>query len=760
MSNAAFSFLHPDIQKAIWSMGWKELRPIQAQAIQSILQGDKHLIICAQTAGGKTEAAFLPIISKIAQNPQPSVQAIYVGPLKALINDQFARLEDLCRHMEIAVHRWHGDVPVNQKKKFRESPSGILLITPESLESNFINHGTHVARIYRNIEFVVIDELHSFLDNVRGVHLRSLLHRLSAATSRSPRMVGLSATLGDPDNGKVFLAPDDADAVQLIEDNAGKRNVKFGIKSYLKLPSEEEGGKRLDPKQALQVVESMDATSFFQQGTLEMVPLPREQEDSQIDELDEIAEDILHHLSQSTNLVFFNDKRTLEIVADRLHQKVKQRRLPIDPFVVHHGSVSKELRECAEEELKNPGATTALCSSTLEMGIDIGSVRAIGQVDPPWSVSSLVQRLGRSGRREGESAIMRFYIRESSPQPGSKLDNLLYPVLLKGIALARLMIAKWLEPADMDRMHLSTLIHQILSCLKQTGGMMAAHLYGILCQRGSFRQLSTDQFSLLLRGLAKNNLVEQTPQGELILALLGERITSSFDFYASFVANEEFSIRYGAEEIGKLPADAIPPAGETIILGGKRWKVEQVISISKVVEVTLSRGGKPPIFSGSGGEIHSRIFREMRAVLHDQDEPAYLDENSKILLQAARRFAAIIGLTKSDVLFKPKAVQWFPWIGTRGFRTLLLHAQAAGLECIPGQLSLTYPSINHEQFHRHLRSIADGYLRGDELAAHFQIKTFEKFDPFIPEDLLNFANGHDRLDIEGARQVAAETLTH
>ena len=193
MSQEPFSLLHPGVQEAIWKMGWKVLKPIQGQSIHTICETEKHLVICAPTAGGKTEAAFLPIISKLAANPQPSVQAIYVGPLKALINDQFRRLEELCTELEIPVHRWHGDVPANQKKALREKPSGILLITPESLESNFINYGVQVSRVYRHLSFVVIDELHSFFGNERGVHLQSLLSRLQNTAGVAPRLVGLSA---------------------------------------------------------------------------------------------------------------------------------------------------------------------------------------------------------------------------------------------------------------------------------------------------------------------------------------------------------------------------------------------------------------------------------------------------------------------------------------------------------------------------------------------------------------------------------------
>ena len=212
MSKDAFALLHPGVQRAIYEMGWKEIREVQRDAIHEVYGTDNHLLVCAQTAGGKTEAAFLPVISKLADEPQDSVQAIYVGPLKALINDQFRRLGDLCERLEIPVHRWHGDVPGNQKKKLREEPGGILLITPESLESNFVNFGVDVPRVFRHVSFVVIDEMHSFLGNERGVHLRSLLARLGSITSVKPRIIGLSATLAEPREAALYIEPENPES--------------------------------------------------------------------------------------------------------------------------------------------------------------------------------------------------------------------------------------------------------------------------------------------------------------------------------------------------------------------------------------------------------------------------------------------------------------------------------------------------------------------------------------------------------------------
>ncbi|MDB6035324.1 MAG: ATP-dependent helicase Lhr and Lhr-like helicase, partial [Verrucomicrobiales bacterium] len=379
MSTTAFSLLDPRLQKEIYRMGWTHLRPIQEQAIRLILRGQNHLLICAQTAGGKTEAAFLPVLSQVAALPKPSVQALYISPLKALINDQSNRLEQLSEGLKVPVHRWHGDVSNAQKRRFRQTPSGILMITPESLESNFINYGSQMAGIYEHLEFVVVDELHSFLEDVRGIHLKSLLSRLLTAIGRKPRFIGLSATLSDTLAAQRFLSPDNPEQVDCIADPAPRREIQLAIKTYLRRPrsrTETTLEPRLAPGTALELVQSLDAEAFAgetplnQETAPQLAPVPVEEQARKEEELDEIAEDIFRHCKDSTNLVFINDKATIETLAVGLRERVQAAKLPVDPFCVHHGSLSKELREEAENKLKTAGNATAICSGTLELGID------------------------------------------------------------------------------------------------------------------------------------------------------------------------------------------------------------------------------------------------------------------------------------------------------------------------------------------------------------------------------------------------------
>jgi ATP-dependent Lhr-like helicase len=480
---------------------------------------------------------------------------------------------------------------------------------------------------------------------------------------------------------------------------------------------------------------------------------------SATDELDDIANDILKHLSQSTNLIFGNSKNSIELLASKLHALVQRQQWPVDPFGVHHASLSKDLREEAECSLKSGKPATVLCSSTMELGIDIGYVRAVGQLDPPASVASLVQRLGRSGRRLGEPAVLRLYVRLESPHPKSSLSNLLYPKLLQSIALVELLLARWLEPFDQERMHLSTLVHQILSCLKQTGGMRPINIYQTLCQNGPFRNVHQKQFATLLRELAKNDLIAQLSNGDLILSLRGERITASADFYAAFQSKEEYTVSWGNQEVGKLPADIIPPPGESLILAGRRWQVKEVIPEQQLVFVLPAPHGRAPLFAGEMGEIHSRVAQEMKTILLRDDEPVYLDPASKLLLRAARRVAHSAGLAERDFVIDNHTIQWFPWVGTRTLKTISLLAKSHNIPHITDHISIIYKTSSLELFRNHLQQIASKDINPLELARLLPVKAVDKFDCFLPSSLLDEANARDRLSLSEAREASAACLS-
>ena len=761
---SAFELLHPGVKHAIWDMGWEQLNSVQAAAIPVIIQQTANVVITAPTAGGKTEAAFLPVISMIADEPEGSIRAVYVGPLKALINDQFDRLEKICERCQLPVHRWHGDVSQSEKTKTRIAPSGVLLITPESLEAMFARRGKEVPKLFSGLRFIVIDELHAFLDNVRGIHLRSLISRIITHAGCKPRIIGLSATIGDFEAAKVFLNTDAPTSVVVLEGPKVGRSIKLGIRGYLSaIEKKDKEGRaitrlRLSAEEWVRKLEELEASDLSRASPLEKCFQVGEfVTDPKLvgTEITDIAGDICSHFRDGTNLIFGNSKKVIELAADCCHQRALHEKWPHDPFLVHHGSLSKDERESAEEILKSGRPATAFCSSTLEMGIDIGSVKAVGQVDPPWTVASLLQRLGRSGRRAGDVSVLRLYTRDETPNERSTVTDLLFPDLLRAIALVKLVIQKWLEPPDYNRMHLSTLIHQILSHLRQTGGMNLRELFDALVVRGPFRNITQPEFVVLVRGMRDFQLIEQTPDGLMILGLEGETITADRSFFAAFQSTEELSVLHDDRHLGNLAADLVPPVGENLLLGGRRWEVVEVRDTEGIVLVKPSTNPRVPYFKGDRGEIHDRVVQEMLGVLKDADEPEWLDANAKVLLRCSRIFAQRSRVIETNVLVSQTGVQWFPWCGTKVIRTLELLAKIDGGSPSVDQLSLRYAGWNEARLRQHWETIANFSDQATDLSDLMANKCFEKFDMFVQPQLLNAANARDRLDLAGARRLTA-----
>lgn len=716
----AFDQLHPTIREAIWRQGWKELRPLQVDAIQAVLESKDHLILSAATASGKTEAAFLPILSTLADASAGGVKALYISPLKALINDQFQRLATLCEIAQIPVHRWHGDVSGTDKRKLREDPGGVLLITPESLESHCINYGSTLQRIYSGLEFIVIDELHAFLEDVRGVHLRSLLARICHAAGCSPRLLGLSATLGDFAPAQRFLCVASPSSVRVLKEDGGDREIRVGIKSYIR-PAKVEG------------------------VTIDELTAERS-----------IATDIAARFRKATNLIFFNSRGLTEEIADLLNERSKNESWPVNPFRVHHGSLSKDLREATEAELKSDQPITALCTRTLEMGIDIGAVQCVGQVGAPWTVASLVQRVGRSGRREGEAQMLRFYVIAAALTDTSTFTDHLFPEVLRSVAMVELMLKKWAETPRFGRKHYSTFIHQILSVLRQTGGIKADALYQILCARGAFDAITKEECAAMLRSLAEHSVVQQMETGEIILAPEGERVVESRDFYAAFASSVDYSIEHDSDKIGVMPRDQLPPVGEHLLLAGRRWCVIDINDGGKRAHVVPARGKRVPLFLGGAGSLDREVMRKMKGLLSSADLPPYLHPDAADTLKRARSHYEKMPAAGPAVFESLNGACLLPWEGTAIHKTLVACAKADGIkaELSRDGLLITYGGCSIAEAKTHWRKVAQGAFSARELISFIGDPTSERFDDLVPPDLLAVAYIHEFLELQGAVESA------
>ena len=700
-------------------MRWTELRPIQVEAIQEILQGDRHVVISAATAGGKTEAAFLPILSQIIDDHQGGIRALYIGPLKALINDQFRRLEELCERSGIPVHRWHGDVGQSRKRTLLDDPAGVLLITPESIESLFVNHPVHLPALFSRLAFIVVDELHSFVGTERGAHLRSLLARVTAKSRAHVRSVALSATMGNIPAAARWLCGKQAGDTRIIIGDEG-RMIQYLLKAYLRSSS------------------AAPAAG----GGDELV-------ETEADRL--LAGEIVRAFHGRTGLIFANSRRMLEFYADLVRRMCEEQHLP-DCFRVHHGSLSKAEREETEEALRSDRPTATFCSSTLELGIDVGNIELVGQIGAPWSVSSLTQRLGRSGRRDEQASVMRLFIQDDEPTDKTGLVDRLFPELLQAIAMTELMLERWCEPPQADRLHLSTLVQQIMSVIAEKGGARADGLCDALISRGAFTNIDRATLIGVLRSMGANDLVEQTPEGTLILGLQGERIVRSFDFYSAFVTTKEMRVVHNGKLIGTITAMPGLAADGYLILAGRRWHVLEVDERGDEIIVEPSRGGRVPYFRGaSGADISPEVRRRMRDLLASESVPRYLDPTARDMLAASRATARDVRVLEQPFVSDGNDLVWFTWTGSQINRTLMaLGSFVAGLRVTDDGIALTFETISEEAVRDAYRSLLTGHPSVEELAAKFPVKAQEKYDWCLAEELQARALARNALDLEGA----------
>ncbi len=635
MSDASSSFhlLDERIQRFIWAEGWDSLRDAQEAAIPLIVPGDRDVIVAAATAAGKTEAAFLPALTHLLRSDGAKL-IVYVSPLKALINDQFGRLDRLCEQLDILVWPWHGDVSSSIKKRFLAHRAGVLLITPESLEAFLCNRGTSVRAVFERLAFCVVDELHAFIGAERGKQLQSLLHRIERVVGRKVPRIGLSATLGDMSLAADFLRPGCGPDVAIVESKSSGNGLKVLVKGY---------------EEPL-VVRAND----------------NEEKDEHVEPVTpaQLGAHLFKVLRGSNNLVFPNSRREVERYTHLLNRMCETRQVPVE-FWPHHGNLSKEIRAETEAALKQQERpATAVCTNTLELGIDIGAVKSVAQIGPPPSVASMRQRLGRSGRRKGEAAILRGYCIETALGGKPSLDTELRLDTLQMAAMISLLVDGWFEPPRSHGAHLSTLVQQILAVIAQNGGATIGELYELLCSSyAPFTGTSKAEFVELVRHLGEEELLIQDSSGCLLHGRVGEKFVNHYTFYAAFASDEEFRIVSAGRTLGTLPVSQLMSVGQRILFAGRTWRVDQIDEEQKVIVVSRAAGGAPPMFSGGTGRTHTKVRARMRALLESDDIPSYLDDVAKRFLAEARNNYATRSLATTVVVDQGTEVLLLTWLG-------------------------------------------------------------------------------------------------
>ena len=644
--NSAFDLLHKNIQQWIYKNGWEELRPAQVESIKEIRQTSNHLIICSPTASGKTEAAMLPLISELLEkNIYEKSYIIYISPLKALINDQFTRLESLCKDNDICVVPWHGDISSSIKKKIEKNNQAILLITPESLEAMLINTPNKAKLIFKHALSIVIDEFHSFLGNDRGDQLLSLLNRLEKYTKNETRRIGLSATIGDKKFIAKALDSKNYTKTRIISGSvSGSYKLKLSLKGY-----------EYDSKL---VGEELEKAS-----------------DEEIKRIKKKLPDVLitkdiYRFKNETNLVFPNSISNVENFVYEGNFLANEKNED-QVFYPHHSLLSNDLRrniERSAKEGKKP--MTIVCTATLELGIDIGAVDNVFQINAPFTVSSLRQRLGRSGRR-GNKSILRMFIVEDCINEHKNFENILRFNLVRTIAIVELMLEGWYETEERTTISLCITAHQILALIKQLGGATAEDIWFFFKDKNMFN-LDIEIFKNLLNYLQELELILQISR-RIYLSDKGGNLTSNFNFYTCFENFQEYQLYAFGKRLGIIPFDSSLKEGDNLLFAGKKWEIKNIDEEKRIITVINSTiKGSVPSTSG-GSNIHTNIFQIMKNIYEKKEIPNFLDEKAKKLLIQAKDIYKTLNLETQDCIFTSNDfIRWFPWVGTKTRTTIEL----------------------------------------------------------------------------------------
>lgn len=701
--SSSFELLHETVRRWVWRQGWTSLKEIQENSIPAVLKRDSDVIISASTAGGKTEAAFMPILSNILSSSGPGYDVLYISPLKALINDQYRRLADMTQGTGINVTPWHGDIDASRKARSMKAPSGIVIITPESLESFLINRAQMVKTALGGLKYIVIDELHAFIGNERGKQLQSLLSRIEAITSNKAPRIAMSATFSDYESVKEFLRQDRSLPCVVPPQGDSNHEIKILVKEYI--PTKDENCDK------------------------------------------EIAQEIFSRLRGSNNLAFTNTRVAAENYAVMLADISEEMNVP-NEFRVHHGNLSRQERESVEQELqKGSTPVTALCTSTLELGVDIGKVKSIAQIGTANSISGLRQRLGRSGRRE-EPSILRVFSVEHPQDTGIMHD--MRANLIQNIAVIELLRQKEYERPVTDKLHLSTLVQQILSLIASYSGFYPKEGWEILCKRGAFRNIQPQVFLSLLKTLGQKEVLSQLATGQIIIGKEGERLLRKPDFYTAFVCGVDYTVinKADSKRIGVL--EHLPPVGDLLILAGKRWIVTEVDKKKCTVMVSRVDSGGEIRFSSDPAEIDRIITRKMRDIYMKDTVFPYVDaaSGSRDQLANARKFFKDNEIGTRPLLQYGADLILFTWAGAKINRTIALACRLL----LNKDVGYDYISL-YGMDAADVKSLATSSKPQAEALAGLvdrELKIRQKYDHLLSEELLNIEYAGAYLDVDGA----------
>lgn len=712
-----FQLLSPAVQKKIWDMGWRRFTPIQEAAVP-VLLARRHAVLMAGTASGKTEAAFLPILSALErEGPVREVKVLYLSPLRALINDQFERVERLTDTLDIPLVKWHSDVSRHKKMTWLENPSGILQITPESLEALLVNQTDKAARLLGGVEYVILDELHAFLEGDRGLQVRSLLARMKRYHRRPPVMVGLSATIGAPEVAQKFLHPDAPEEVEVVNPGDGKRQIFLQVEFFGK-----------------------EHNAYPQALVRDVYDLTRDKK----------------------AILFCNSRGQVEELTHKLNETGRMLGGPLYTarYHAHHSSIDKGEREWVEAQMKTASTPmSVVATNTLELGIDIGSLDLVVQVDATYSVSSLKQRLGRSGRREGADSFLMMYATEDEE-------------LVQAVAVTELLFDKWVEPPEPRTQVYDLLFHQMLAMATERHGLFTDELMTAVAGNPLFAELPSVRVRELIEWMLEEDWLAVV-EGKCILGMQGERLVRSREFYAVFQSPALYKVMHGARLVGTVEGSPLVQAGESLLLAGSMWSITEVDERRGVVHVVPAFEGKKPIWLSGSRYVHPKIAQRIYEVYVTEEDLDYLSPRAWQRLKDVRHAAKGNGWQAGVCVVREegRSLILHDFAGTRrqnALATLIrgwLREQELPHGVRQGAFSITLEggAVEKGMAKRLVTFLVDVLSRGQEEKYLFMGRAAEperqpptKYAAYLPKNFQRLIEDEIERDVEGLRAWVLE----
>ena len=691
---AGIERLHPHLQHAIvHDLGWRSLRPVQERTIDAVLDGCNSVVL-APTAGGKTEAAIFPLLSRVlTENLQPTA-VLYICPIRALLNNQEERLRGYAKMVGLDVFKWHGDVSDSRKQRFREAPAHILMTTPESLEVMLISERTDARAIFAGLSAVIIDEVHAFAGDDRGAHLAALLERVGALCGRDIQRIGLSATVGNPHVIGQWLQ--------------GSSNRPFRL---------------VDP------------------------PRPKAQRDLRVELCDDIGHAALAIAARARgkkSLVFVESRAKAERVAHALSGS------GVEVFI-HHSSVSRADRTLAEEQFTRGENTAIVCTSTMELGIDIGDLDHVFQVDAPGSVASFLQRLGRTGRRSNTRANCTFLCLSSES-------------VLQSIALLRLAESGWVEDIKPASQAMHVLAHQVMALILQEGGISRHRLLPWIEAAYPFSSVRPERLQELIDTMVEREILYEA-DGLLSLGQRGEKLYGRrhfFELYAVFTAPPVMRVMHGKEDVGFIQATFVSMHDRNtgplcFRLSGRAWEVGPIDWGKSVLHVHPAEHGRVPNWLGLPGTLSMQLCQAMMDVLARKgEEGAWLSPTvTKELEMLRESYAGLLAQGTAPLEELPDGVLWHTFAGGAVNRLLAAGLeQKSGKRWVAGNLSVRCKDLPLAFARQAVRELAE--LNWEQTAADaargMARGMVSKFQPCLPEAAEDRLLAEKLLDLTGTLQ--------